>query len=227
MNSNKFVVFDCGGVVGSDMKYSFVKNHVATHYPEKSAQAELLLNKQLWSRIRVDATYTDRQYFEDFVKQLDIPSDQQLIEQFMLHTKQELYAFKPPLQVAFDLHHRSISTYILSNHGKDWFNYIYDSEALFKAAFPDKEKLVVSYQVGYYKPQQEIFQSCWDIMCKYESTHNNKALQLSDKSKVLFIDDKIDNINAAKTFGWQAYQFNFNIEPVEKLSIAIEHFLAN
>ncbi|GAM24575.1 hypothetical protein SAMD00019534_077500, partial [Acytostelium subglobosum LB1] len=217
-NNKKYIIFDCGGVLANDMQYTFATQYVQDNMPSKMD----VFNKSLkthWSRIRIDANYTDRQFWQDVAHDIGLTMDDQLLDSFVQQTRQELHSNPPSLQYVNTLRESGTSMFILSNHGKDWFNYIRDSDPMFLKAFPDTERLIVSYMVDSYKPQQEIFQKCWEHILLLE------VARPLNKSQFIFIDDKLANVHAAQQFGYNAAQFNYAESPITTLSNVIDQFL--
>lgn len=92
---------------------------------------------------------------------------------------------------------RDIPRGILSNIGPAHWRYCRSQYPVHLAAFPDNR--VTSFEVGAVKPDAKIFQAAHDHAC----------LVVPDlqRQEVLFIDDLVSNVSAAKKFGWSAVQY--------------------
>lgn len=58
------------------------------------------------------------------------------------------------------------------------------------------DKMILSHEVGARKPENKIYKAVENFTGSYPSKH-------------FFIDDLIDNVEAAKNMGWDAFQFTF------------------
>ena len=126
---------------------------------------------------------------------------QALIQEYNLQTK----FTKPPLHLFVDAFNIITETHQLAKdlQGKFQLGLLSDVDVkVFKRTFSQGkipqipyQAVILSSQVGFVKPQPEIY--------KYAL---KKAKVVPEK--ILFIDDKPDNIEVAKAFGWQGYVFN-------------------
>lgn len=85
--------------------------------------------------------------------------------------------------------------YILSNAGYRYFEYALSKNKLFKYF----NGFTISAELKLLKPQSEIY----DQFCEI---HNLKP------EECLFIDDQLQNVQAAINAGWQAYQFKGTLD---------------
>lgn len=88
------------------------------------------------------------------------------------------------IHILEELKEKNYSLYLLSDHVKEWMDYIYKIYDF----FPLFHKIYFSYELGHLKKEGISFKMVLE------------DLQLSPK-EVLFIDDSIHNIETAKKFG--------------------------
>lgn len=94
--------------------------------------------------------------------------------------------------------------FILSNTNKTHIDYFLHNTKGAKELFSYFDKLFLSYEIGYRKPNKEIYTYC---IKKINITPN----------RVLFIDDLEENINTAKSLGINTIHFN-NIDDISKIN---------
>eukprot|EP01132_Coremiostelium_polycephalum_P010821 gene10821-13258_t len=141
----RFIIFDCGGILANDMEYSMIRGLVAGESDEIKDKCEKLLSES-WKKIRVDSTLTPQWFYKQVLDGLDIiqnESDkQQLINDLCESTLSDFKPYQSTIDLAKQLAiNQSLSSSvvlsILSNHGNDWFQYIYNSFGL-ETPFKDK-----------------------------------------------------------------------------------------
>lgn len=98
---------------------------------------------------------------------------------------------------------------ILSNIAEETFNLVQSKKIIPNINY---KSLVISAKIKVIKPEKEIFDYAID------------QINL-DPNKVLFIDDKEENVNAARSFGWNSLTFNTQ-NPAESIE-KIKKYLAN
>lgn len=94
------------------------------------------------------------------------------------------------LQILKDLDEKGYPLFALSNFPKEQWD-IFEASYAFTRVFADK---VISGREGIAKPDQAI----------YELAHQRFGVE---PAETLFIDDRQENIDAALTYGFQAYHF--------------------
>lgn len=151
-------------------------------------------------------------------------SDKEVIE-FCVHCapdyKKEIELFfsnLPELVIEYDyaaplikaLKSSGYKVYVLSNYGKTCFDY---AKKDFKF-LNDIDGGVISYQIHKTKPEPEI----------YESLIQNYTI---NPSNAVFLDDRLDNIEAAKQFGFETIHFSSlpkALLELKELGVKIDHF---
>lgn len=98
------------------------------------------------------------------------------------------YDYAPNFIIA--LKEAGYQVYILSNYGKRPFSY---ARERFKF-LPLVDGSVISYEVNYIKPEKEIYEI---LLKKYKLV----------PQKAVFLDDRLENVEAAKAFGIKGIQF--------------------
>ncbi|EGG16863.1 pleckstrin domain-containing protein [Cavenderia fasciculata] len=211
--TEKIVIFDIGGVLGSDMQYTFARDYVTKHDVSKLAAFEKSLVER-WKRIRVDETYSDRDYWIDVLNDINVPVEPSLVDNLVIETKKELYSYESALKVAKQLYDQGFINCILSNHGKDWFQTIFNSNPIFKEAFPFDDLVVVSCFYHCHKPEQQFYECMWSQI--------TKRFKGVSKSRVLFFDDKLANVEAMKQFGIESVQYTSRTDNADKILDSID-----
>jgi FMN phosphatase YigB (HAD superfamily) len=186
MKKIKFIYFDLGGVI---------VDHISGLI--KTAEKFNLDKVEVISLFKKHANDLDRgllslgELEEIFDKKFDISNklDKKLGEFIVDNFKIIQETHDLIYEIAND-----ISIGILSNVSEDIFNYVEKNKLIPSVAY---DSLIVSAKLKVIKPEKKIF----DI-----------ALSKSKYSleEVLFIDDKLENIDAAKSLGWKTVLFETN-----------------
>jgi HAD superfamily hydrolase (TIGR01509 family) len=105
---------------------------------------------------------------------------------------------------------------VISNHASVWFDYLFDTYNL-ASLFPHRQLVIVSQTVQAAKPQSQIF----ELLLNRLRTHFDAKIEAS---AVLFIDDKMENVRAAQSVGFQSFEFNHDTTPVAELEASLRKF---
>ncbi len=120
---------------------------------------------------------------------------------FFKYLKESFEVIQPTVDFIEELKKSDIDVYLLSNMNMETFNYLSDNFSVFK----EFKNGVVSEDVGYCKPEKEIF----DVFIKKTG--------LNEKEFV-FLDDTVLNINKANELGWQSFKYNkYNHNEVQSM----------
>jgi HAD superfamily hydrolase (TIGR01509 family) len=115
-----------------------------------------------------------------------------------LRVDQELTAQLKALKAELGRH---LKVYAMSNITKEHFAFV-------KTEFSDWDLFdgeFLSFEVGMTKPDLEFYK------------HVLGSINLSDPSSAIFVDDKVANVNAARSFGIQGIVFNSSIALIRQL----------
>lgn len=189
----KAVVFDFGGVI-AQADTTQMSNFLITSFN---------INKEeLSSALRDMQTYvskggSEKQFWEQFAipKKISLPND--WFDQFGIVIKKSLTEMPESLLIVKTLQSQGYQTAMLSDVTQ------YQAEIIRKMGYYDLfTPVLLSYEIGVKKPNPEAFQ----ILLK--------KLNLP-ASSVLFIDDRMENVEAAKKQGIDSIQF-VNPEQLKK-----------
>lgn len=192
--SIKAVVFDLGGVV-----IDFHPVELTRSFGRDIDEANLYLDAIRhpdW--LEFDrGLYTKEDMAQRIFKRRGSPVERTI--DFFKHLIESFHIIQPTEEFIYKLKKEGVDVYLLSNMNMETFNFLSNT-------FPIFEELkdgVVSGDVGYCKPEQEIF----DIFIKHTGLKTGEFF---------FLDDTIININKAKKNGWQSFEYNkFNCKDVQ------------
>eukprot|EP01127_Copromyxa_protea_P013173 TRINITY_DN3516_c0_g1_i1.p1 TRINITY_DN3516_c0_g1~~TRINITY_DN3516_c0_g1_i1.p1 ORF type:complete len:144 (-),score=36.00 TRINITY_DN3516_c0_g1_i1:71-502(-) len=130
-------------------------------------------------------------------------------------------AYQPTLNVVSTLSsHPQFTLGVCSNNSTEWWDFADKSLGL-SQYFKDKSLVIISQEVECAKPDAAIFQVLFDRILASDKT--------ASKDKVIFIDDKKANIDAASQFGLIAIHYDSRKQSdlAEKLSAIVNVDLTN
>jgi putative hydrolase of the HAD superfamily len=102
------------------------------------------------------------------------------------------------IKVIKQLKSKNIRCYLATNQEKYRAQYLADNMKFLRLF----DYLFFSYEMHCKKPQTNFFTYIWDALNFMES--------FNDKTKIMFWDDKLENVQAAELFGFDAHQFSSN-----------------
>jgi FMN phosphatase YigB (HAD superfamily) len=187
----KFVYFDLGNVLARfDVERAC--NNVARRWNVDPAR----VRHSLWvsgSQDRFEHGHEDDESFAEIARQsLGLAKDQALTRDLM-NTLSDM--FEPIVEmesVVEEVRQGGTPLGILSNTCIAHWRWLLESD--YPALRGPFNSIILSYEVGAMKPDVAIYD------------HAQAAAGV-DPAAILFLDDRIDNIEAALACGWQAYQF--------------------
>lgn len=193
--SIKAAVFDLGGVVIEfhpiELTESFGKNK-----EESQLYLDVIRHPDWFEFDR--GTYTKEEIAQKVFERTGSPVSRTM--EFFVHLRESFSVIQPTWDFIRELKAKGISIYLLSNMNMDTFNYL-------KSTFPvfnEFDDGVVSENVGYCKPEKEIF----DIFLK------QTGLSLDE---FIFFDDTDVNVKKATDLNWQVLQYHkYNCLDVQK-----------
>ncbi|KAF2073985.1 hypothetical protein CYY_004692 [Polysphondylium violaceum] len=221
-----FLIFDCGGVLANDMQYSLIKSLVTKYKPQDQSKLSSVLDR-CWRKIRIDNTFTDVMFYQEVLKEMEFDyhamgtDHDKLLNDLLVSTLTDFTCFNQTLDVLKQVaakENPNVHMCILSNHGFNWFQYIFQHYS-FDTVFKCYPLVMVSCDLHLYKPQLEIFE--------FSFNHLKTLYPKADKQFCLFVDDKLANCEAAKQVGFVPYQFNSAINNVSDLKHTLEEFISN
>jgi len=196
------VVFDVGQVLLEFDWRSFIDNMDITEDKKKKLCNVTLGNISHWNEH--DRGMSDEEFIK---KSLEIEPDiGPEIEYYMKNIGTIVKEYPHSVPLIKDLKAKGYMVYILSNYGKVPFQYAIEHMKF----FDEVDGMVISHEVGFIKPEPEI----------YEILINRFNLEPGES---IFIDDRADNIDVAKTMGMSGIVFD-ELDNVKKmLEIILGH----
>lgn len=192
---SRVVVFDFGGVVAR-ADTTQMANFLINSF---NINKEELSNSMRSMQIYVSNGGSEKQFWEQFAvsKKIILPED--WFDQFGIIIKKSINEIPETIILVKMLQSQGYQTAMLSDVTQ------YQAEIIRKIGYYNLfSPVLLSYEIGVKKPNPEAFQ----ILLK----KLNKPA-----SSVLFIDDKIENVEAAKNQGIDAIHFNNPKQLIEEL----------
>jgi FMN phosphatase YigB (HAD superfamily) len=213
-NNVSFIIFDLGGVLVNDF-VAPLQEHLSRQFQLSQERSAVLrtLCKQLWCQMKKSPEPTQRFFFRQLLNHFPEFSPLTEDDLFGLMSNQLSHRVFPETVSFVEKLARSGSWQlgVLSNHSHDWYGAGSRwFEALLEAfglhrVFTDDRIVVSSHVVKASKPNRAIYQVLLDrIQAITPGTH---------PSQVLFVDDKQENVEAARALGLRAFCFDGRREP--------------
>ena len=185
----KAIVFDIGGVIVTD-----ALRRMAKDLSEKHNLSFELLDREIhreWTKYKLDEITVDK-FWGNFIERTGIPESVEELKKIALA---EIKIIPGTIGVIKKLK-KNYRLAIVSNCTHEWA--ARDKELFDFGLF---EVVVFSQETGLCKPHKEIFMHCLEKM-------GLKA------DECVFVDNKGNNVDAAKEYGFQAVQFEdaFHLE---------------
>lgn len=169
--SRKLFIFDCFGVVISDVSTIFMDKHL-------NAEQKLYMRKSVYRKVDVGAINMD-EMFDELSALCGMNVDQTKTE----WTNYE-YVLSDTVEVIKQLKAQGHCVALLSNASVGYINYLFEKYGLFKYF----DRLFVSANYGYAKPDKELYKLCVDSFDEQFDT-------------VYFTDDNPANLQDLQQFG--------------------------
>lgn len=196
----KVIIFDIGGVLCSDTYNEIIDSHYKGTEELNDIQKA---GQKAWDLYKVGKLNEDQ-----FWNQIKDNSKMNLELNYLKETVREnLISYPHTIEVVEEIQGK-FELGILSNHADEWIEYIFDKYPTIPKNF-SKDLIFISSAIGLSKP---------DIKC-YEYVHQKiqEKFPKIEKHQVLFIDDKIKNVETAKTFGWESFVYDARKETGDDL----------
>lgn len=186
----KKIVFDLGNVIVRFDPMEIYHRYVTTE-EEAMTLYDILMATKLWEKL--DAGVDPLLVIQDAQLSADT-SLHYAIEQLIQTWTSGLEIDNQMEEFITELYNRGIDTYLLSNASRQIHDFLGEHSlfSLMKGHYVSADTQLV-------KPQAEIFQ------------HFCEAFNLNPQ-ELIFIDDRLENIQAAKQLGWDAYHYTFDFD---------------
>jgi len=198
----RVVLFDMGGVLADDLflpfihgieEFSKIEFNKALH--EKIHEKM----KELFNIIKVDKNFTEDMYMQSILT--SFPELTNItVEDLKIIIRDTFSPFYGTIAIVERLSKANKHKIgIISNHGNEWFAAMIKKFSLHRL-FRDPSIVISSHEPAVAKPDVEIF--------AYGFNKIKELLPDIKSNEVLFIDDKMDNVKAAKKFGFNSFQWS-------------------
>ncbi len=192
----KVIVFDIGNVLAPFLWEDCLREHGFSEEMTQKIGAATVNNK-LWRELDRSDEFTE-ELIEQFVVQApEIASE---IRQFLGFSETAVREYDYSTELIDRLKENGYKVYLLSNYSGRNFRYALDNFEFIRHA----DGRVVSYEVGYVKPEPGIFKA---LINKYGF----------DPKEALFLDDMKSNITAAEKEGFHTIHFTGLKEALERM----------
>eukprot|EP01101_Sappina_pedata_P006592 TRINITY_DN3313_c0_g1_i1.p1 TRINITY_DN3313_c0_g1~~TRINITY_DN3313_c0_g1_i1.p1 ORF type:complete len:236 (+),score=48.06 TRINITY_DN3313_c0_g1_i1:103-708(+) len=166
--------------------------------------------KDSWNRFKEDSSYLEDQYWRDFIQDaglqdvIDYP-----LETLKLMLRESIDGFDYVIETVRKLTQKGVRVCILSNHSQPWADAIARKFGLYEIF--DKDLIIISCDVRCSKPSEQIYRVLLEKI-------DRDAGREVDRSRVMFLDDKKENVNAARMLGIDAVEFMAQDQSQEELN---------
>ncbi|MFQ6003393.1 MAG: HAD family hydrolase [Candidatus Zixiibacteriota bacterium] len=201
----KAIIFDLGGVLMTDVPLKQIAGELSKNSPLSEQEIHALLYPtQHWDFLTL-GKITEDEYWDNFLKASKI--SEKLKKGLKKKVRSSLYPLEhAPRLVKLLKNHYKLA--ILSNHAKEWSEYMKQKFDLFQSF----DQMIFSCDVGFRKPDPRI----------YETALNKLKC---DPEECILIDDKKRNTDAAEKLGIKGIIFEGSLkllEDLSKLNVKIE-----
>lgn len=200
----KAIIFDLGGVLMTDVPLKQIAEDLAkkSPLPDQEIHAHLYPTEH-WNFLTL-GKITEDEYWDTFIKLSRINIDKRYLRD---RVRFSLYPLEHATRIVRLLkNHYKLG--ILSNHAKEWSQYMKQKFDLFKSF----DQIIFSCDVGFRKPDPKIYEIAVEkLKC--------------DAEECIFIDDKKRNTDAAEKLGIKGIVFEEPakfVEDLSKLGVKIE-----
>jgi len=156
----RVVLFDMGGVIADDLFVPFIKgieNFIKIEFDQDKVHDKM---KKLWNIIKVDKNYSEETYLTEVLT--SFPQLHITVEDLKHIVRDTFHPFYGTIAIVERLSKSNKHKIgILSNHADKWFAAMLDKFSLHKL-FKDPSLVISSHEVGFGKPDKEIYAFGYD-----------------------------------------------------------------
>lgn len=193
----KAIIFDLGGVLMTDVPLKQIAEDLAKQSSLSAQEIHAhLYPTEHWNLLTL-GKITEDEYWDNFLQASKINVDKNYLKD---KVRSSLHPLGHSARIVKLLKNR-YKLGILSNHAKEWSEYMKQKFDLFKSF----DQIIFSCDVGYRKPDPKIYEIALEkLRC--------------DPGECIFIDDKKRNTDAAEKLGIKGIVFEESSKLVEDLS---------
>ncbi|KAL9642141.1 hypothetical protein ABK040_007146 [Willaertia magna] len=239
-NKDKAIIFDVGGVIASDSYNVLIADLFQNKIDNEKYKNLMKSGNHSWSNYKY-GSITEDEFWNNIVSEneflLELNKELIISKDYSLENKQDwinffkqyirnktLYLFTDTLKLIEELQkqHSNIMIGILSNHSKEWANYIFNEldNGHVKQVFHStpSDLIIWSCDVNLAKPEPKIY----ELLISRIKNH----LPNLKTENICFIDDKDRNLEIAKECGIYCIEYNASKNRnINKLKEDLEIFL--
>jgi len=214
----KVIVVDGGGVLFGSVPVPMLRV-LSKRYPEeKRHDIETIhtVNKKAWTSVCSDRHYTVHQFWQDTLVPLGVTESSEELDKML---RESLVLDNNILSLLTNAKQQGFGIAILSNHSIQWINHFIDKFNLTHSQGGpfNRDLIIASQNVGCKKPSPQIYQ----VLMDHIHQHISNTIQ---PSQVIFIDDKEENIEAAKNLGLNGFVWNRKENKIEEFLAGLSQF---
>ena len=193
--SIKNVVFDCGQVL-VHFEPSYMVGVYVSDKEDKELLEKVVFDRLYWDKLDL-GTITNEETVSEIKKRIPerLWDVSEKIYYNWIYNIPEIEGMKELIKRIKERH--GVKVFLLSNISKYFAAHINELEIL-----NGFDGLVMSSEIGIVKPSVQIY----EYLCKTYSL---------DPSQTVFIDDRLENIQGAKSYGIHGYLFDGNVKKLE------------
>jgi putative hydrolase of the HAD superfamily len=210
----KAIIFDLGGVLMTDVPLKQIAEDLAKKSPLSKADSLRSLQEQIhahlyptehWNLLTL-GKITEDEYWDNFLKVSKTNVDKKYLTD---KVRSSLYPLEHATRIV-NLLKNHYKLAILSNHAKEWSEYMRQKFDLFKSF----DQIIFSCDVGLRKPDPRTYEIALE---KLKCDAEGRTIRLAPEECIL-VDDKKRNTDAAEKLGIKGMVFEKASKLIEDLS---------
>jgi len=208
----RLICSDLGGVLCANIPGQML-DELAKRYPAKAAEILKLHSDRpnAWNKVKSDPSYSEAQYLTDLTSGIGlIESLEELAD--MIH--RAMFIYEDVHELYKKIKGKGVEIGVVSNQAIflwDRFAQHYNVQDTLAL-----DLVVISQEVKCYKPQPQI----WNVF--FEKV--KKRYPSINTHEILFIDDKVSNLEPAAKLGYQVLHFDRETESAADLKVKLTPF---